>query len=711
LELKYRLPLQQVSVERTPFLTTFDYHANYQPYTIKKGYYISLLLLLFNTTPLFAQNQQLKDSLDLVIAEAITDSAKSKALIKASNALGYNNPKQALNYALQAEELATAIEYDLVTFDALRRIGDCYHVMRDFNNGLKYCHKAMQFAESKNDSLWIGHASNTLGLVYEFMKNHEKALEYYKVAILQFEKAGKQKPLSVTHNNIANTYHFMGENNQSLVHHRIALKMRKEMNDEDGIAWSYNDMGLVLMATNKMDSARSFFESALKAFIPLGDVEGEIIAGDNLGVLEFESGNYHKAIQQLEPVSARAAKLNLLGPLEECYDILHKSAAKLGDTALELKYYKAYIEIRDSIFGEENTRKITQRELTYEFNKQQLADSLEHAQEVEMQGLELKATNLELEAKAKEEKQQKQQKNNVIRISSIVGLFLLTILAIVYRSYQKSKKAKEIISKQKKEVEHQKMEVEEKNKEILDSITYAKRLQEAILPPRKLVKEYLQNSFILYKPKDIVAGDFYWMQTVNDTVLFAAADCTGHGVPGAMVSVVCSNALNRGVKELGISDPGKLLDTARELVVERFALSESEVKDGMDISLCALNTKTNTLKYAGANNPLWIVRNGEVLETKANKQPIGKTDNPEPFNTHTIQLQKEDSLYLFTDGFADQFGGERGKKYKYRPFKQLLIEIQDKSLEEQRDTINTEFETWKGDLEQVDDVCIIGVKI
>ena len=293
-------------------------------------------------------------------------------------------------------------------------------------------------------------------------------------------------------------------------------------------------------------------------------------------------------------------------------------------------------------------------------------------------------------------------------------------------------------------------------------INYAKRIQNAILPPLKLMKEYLPESFILYKPKDVVAGDLYWMESVsfiankervkqsannekiasseslrsynrNDVILFAAADCTGHGVPGAMVSVVCNNALNRTVREYGLTNPAEILNKTREIVVQEFEKSDDDVKDGMDIALCSLKFNISSFKltgpqtvamlqYAGANNPLWIIRpisknlepqtlNFELIEVKPNKQPIGKTDNPLSFTTHEIQLQKGDTIYVFTDGFADQFGGPKGKKLMYKPFKELLLFIQDKTMDEQKIVLEKHFEEWKGSLEQVDDVCIIGVRI
>ncbi|MGV6861412.1 MAG: two-component regulator propeller domain-containing protein [Putridiphycobacter sp.] len=285
---------------------------------------------------------------------------------------------------------------------------------------------------------------------------------------------------------------------------------------------------------------------------------------------------------------------------------------------------------------------------------------------------------------------------------------------------------KEVVELAHQETKKQKEAVEEAHNEIKDSIKYAKRIQNAIMPPLKLFKSYLPKSFILYKPKDVVAGDFYWLEQQDNLILFAAADCTGHGVPGALVSVVCNNGLNRSVREHALTDPGKILDKTRDIVISEFEKSEEEVKDGMDISLCQLDPEKRILKWAGANNPIWLINpnrtqwpEGSIpfknlsggVEIKPNKQPIGKVDNPQPFNTHTLQLDKGDTIYIFSDGYQDQFGGEKGKKFKPANLKKLLLSIQDKPMTQQQDIIEATFMAWKNDLEQVDDVCVIGVKI
>jgi serine phosphatase RsbU (regulator of sigma subunit) len=319
-----------------------------------------------------------------------------------------------------------------------------------------------------------------------------------------------------------------------------------------------------------------------------------------------------------------------------------------------------------------------------------------------------------LNLKESENKRQQEEisKQKFIRNTFIVGLIMTFASALfIFKSLHNNIKQKKILFEKHSEIQLQKHIIEEKQKEIIDSITYAKRLQHAILPPQNFIDQHVPNNFVLYKPKDIVAGDFYWAEKVGDKFFIASADSTGHGVPGAMVSVVCSNALNRTVKEFNLTDTGKILDKARELVLETFEKSSSDVKDGMDISLLCIDRSNKIISWSGANNPLWYIQDNELKEIKADKQPIGKTENPKPFTTQHIEYVENTAFYLFTDGLPDQFGGPNGKKFKYKQFEQLLISIHHLSPTEQSGRIEKAFEDWKGELEQVDDVCVIGIRV
>lgn len=271
------------------------------------------------------------------------------------------------------------------------------------------------------------------------------------------------------------------------------------------------------------------------------------------------------------------------------------------------------------------------------------------------------------------------------------------------------------VVKQKEEIDIQKEQIEEYFLQVTDSIKYAQKIQEAILPPESVVRRLLPDSFILYRPKDIVSGDFYWFGEAEDRVYFAAVDCTGHGVPGAFMSIIGYNQLKQALITTNGGTPAQILDHLNIGVSETLHQKDenSTSKDGMDIAICCLNHKTKKLEYAGAFNPLYLLRNGEIVQTKGDKFPIGSfLDGETPsFTNNKIQLIKGDQLYIFSDGYADQFGGPRGKKMMYKKFRDLLIENGNKDLSVQKDMLRDYLLDWMGDEEQVDDIIVIGVKV
>jgi two-component system, sensor histidine kinase LadS len=265
-----------------------------------------------------------------------------------------------------------------------------------------------------------------------------------------------------------------------------------------------------------------------------------------------------------------------------------------------------------------------------------------------------------------------------------------------------------------KEINLQKEVIEQKNKDITDSINYAKGIQQATLTDTAEFFEIFPDAFVIFRPKDIVSGDFYWFARLNDTFLIAAADCTGHGVPGALMSMIGNSFLNEIVNEKKISVPSEILFELRERVIRILNQQRNEIEknDGMDISLVSIDLKKNMLQFAGAYNPLWIIRGGEFSEIKGSKFPIGKFQGKENenFANHELKLEKGDCVYLFSDGYADQFGGTQGKKFKYQQLKNLLLSISGKSMSEQKDLLNLTLDNWKGVTEQVDDILFIGFK-
>ncbi|MFK8038943.1 MAG: PP2C family protein-serine/threonine phosphatase [Crocinitomicaceae bacterium] len=291
----------------------------------------------------------------------------------------------------------------------------------------------------------------------------------------------------------------------------------------------------------------------------------------------------------------------------------------------------------------------------------------------------------------------------------LISLLVIIVIFLIFIKYTKKVLREEV--QKKRELSEQKRIIEFKNKDIMDSMHYALKIQNKILPSDDDFKHNFRDSFIYYESKDIVAGDFYWMREIDGKIYIAVADCTGHGVPGAILSIICANILDNVVGQMKISDPADILNEVRSQVISYLTKGDFAMNDGMDIALCQVNFKSSELKYSGAYNPIYIVREGELMATKACKQPIGKFDYSKNFTSTTYKIIENDIIYLFTDGYADQFGGPNNKKFKYRNFRELLLSTSNMShLKNQKDKLSRTFTDWKGDNEQIDDVCVIGIK-
>ena len=573
--------------------------------------------------------------------------------------------------------------------------GNRYDVKGTPDSALHYYYKALDIAEKRNDSLNVGYSFMGIGNILSDNKQKEKAKEIYRSSLVYF-KATSEIAMSWIYNNLGSLYLQQDSIDKALVLFKQSLEIKNKHGDWYGILFTNNNIGAILLERkNQPIKALEYFMKSLD----VGKKEG--VEKEQIGLSYLKVGsayNYMKkyplALSYQDSSLQIAEELNSLGMIARNYLLQSKIYKGMKNYSKANESLSNYVLYNDSLLSEQSLQQINQLEAQYQNEKK-----------------ELEISNLEKDKKTQQAEIKQQEAENLLYLTGL-GLAIILIVFVSIAFFQK-RKANILIQKQKDEIEIQKEIVEEKNSEILDSITYAKRIQNSILPPQKIVKEYLQNSFILYKPKDIVAGDFYWMEQKEGKVLFAAADCTGHGVPGAMVSVICHNALNKAVQEFKLSAPADILNKVEQLVKESFSDLDENVNDGMDIALCSLNYSSKELQYAGANNPLWLIRNNtkEIEITRADKQGIGGVRDKKSFTNHTIQLQNGDSLYIFSDGFADQFGGPKGKKIMRKNFKQMIIDNVEKSAHEQKDILNQSFENWKGELEQIDDVCIIGVRI
>ncbi len=578
-------------------------------------------------------------------------------------------------------------------------LGDVYRVQNNYPKALEYFNRGLAIAKKNKNKTQIAFCLSCIGDIYSTQNDYTKALSQYEEAGKIAREMGLKLQECQSLSSIGMTYYLLDKNEDALYNFDKTIKLAEEIGNKDKMAFAYSIMGDIYSKSGKPEKAIECFNKTIAIATETGNKAQLANTYNQLGDYYFNLKRYGEAKQVAEKGLIYARETQTPEGIKTSANILANVYETQNNASQALKMLRLFITMKDSTRNEENVKKLAAIE--YQAKEQGL----------KAEQLAREETNKALQAQKDEEL--KRQKT--IRYAFTIGFGLVLILVVVvFRNLQQNKKKNRIITAQKKEVEHQKELVDEKNKEITDSITYAKRLQEAILPPIKLVQEVFPESFILYIPKDIIAGDFYWMEHSGDFTFIAAADSTGHGVPGAMVSVVCSNALNRAIKEFKLTEPGLVLDKARELVLETFAKSEGDVKDGMDISLLCINRKKKSITWAGANNPLWYISPGhenELAEIKANKQPIGKVDNPLPFTTHSLPYEPGKIIYLITDGYADQFGGDKGKKFKYKQLEDLILANQNKSLSEQKIVLEETFNVWKKSYEQVDDVTLLGVKI
>ncbi len=670
-----------------------------------------------------AKSQGKLDSLINAIDVNVTDTNQVNLLLTISGEIGYNDAFQALEYAEKALKIANELSNSDKQFYALIQMSNCYHILGDYNNGIEYGLKGLKIAEETNNPAKIGRAHNVLGLTYRIMGDHEKSMDYF---IKAYELASKTKNLirqATIANNIGNEYFYLEEYEKSLEYHNKALDIRIGLNDTAGIAASYNDMGIVYLITKQYKTADSLLVMALPMKEDVKDIEGISLVCGNLGILRYEQKRYPDAIKLLTRSLKIAEEINATGIVLENYQFLYKTYEKMGNTSKSFSFYKEYNNLKDSLKNEDNARSFTQKEMKFEYAKKFMADSLKNDQEKTL---------------VQEQNKREMQKQKFFTTGGVIGVVLLLFIALIlFVSNKKTKEKNKIIASQKNQVEKQKDVLEEQHQEITDSITYAKRIQSALLTEDAEWDKISEEHFILFKPKDVVSGDFFWAyhDVESNLSVWVAADCTGHGVPGAFMSMLGIGFFNEIIVENNIIQTAEILDQLRKKIIN--ALEQKNVdtqqKDGMDLAICVWDKNKDTLEFSGANNPLWLLRDAKhiseeqkvdaktlfneektnaIIEYRGDKMPVGiYSEEQKPFTSVKIELKKDDIIYTFSDGYPDQFGGEKGKKLKYKPFKELLLLSASLPLFEQREILDKRFLEWKGDLEQIDDVCIIGVKV
>ena len=617
--------------------------------------------------------------------------------------------------------------------------------------------QGLKIAEKINYKKGIAGAYNLLGISYRLEGNYPKALEAFLNSLKLITELGNQANMAVLYNNIGSIYYIQKDFDKALKYFEDALKINVDAGAKRTISNTRNNIGLIYTSENKRRMALDEFFKSLATLKELGDTSDEANTLNNIGLVYHDSGDYKSAlyyINQALVIAKHDEDKNAISDMENniaiiytkekdyknALDYAQKSLAiakeiqaldevsatektlsdiysELGDGANALKHYKEYITFRDSIFNQENTKKTVRAEMNFDFEKKQAA--------------------IKADQDKKDALQQEQARKQELIIYFISGILLIVFAFAIfaYRSYLQKQKANSELDSRNNEIEKAYHIIEEKNREITDSINYAKRIQSAMLPSVEVIQKFVPQSFILFKPKDIVSGDFYFFTRngkQSEFIYLAAADCTGHGVPGAFMSMIGSEKLHDAVQQS--TNTGQVLEKLNKGIKTSLHQSTytNSSRDGMDIALVAIKASLPSiggysgvnqitplgdggaaLQFSSANRPMWIIRKdaAAIEEVKPTKKAIGGfTEEDATFDTQEIKLNAGDTFYIFSDGYADQFGGSEGKKLTTKKLRELLLSLQHLSMPHQQKELDKFITDWKGEKEQLDDILMIGVR-
>ena len=574
-------------------------------------------------------------------------------------------------------------------------IGVAHWSLGDYVGAQQSYLEALKILEQLKDTDGVATVELNLGILSWSQEKYKEALGFYERSLKVQREMGDKRGEANAYSNMANTYHSLKDYEKAMDYNVKALKLRIELNDSTDIANSYTNIANVFSAKKEYEKAGDYEKKALLIKRRLGDKNGQAFVLLNMGEHLVELNRPKEALALMDSALVYAIETNDLELQKNVYDGLCDAYAKSGNSEMGLKYYKLFIKVKDSLMNEKNIQKMTEAQMNYEFDKKQREEQLIQKQKDEL-------------AQAESKRQ------SMIRNFFIAGFVLVLLAAVmILRSLSQTKKANQIIASQKKEVELQKEIVDLKNKDMTDSINYAQKIQDAVFPDKEIKYRLFPDAFVYFRPRDIVSGDFYWFAKKNGKRFIAAVDCTGHGVPGAFMSIIGNHLLNEIVLGKGILQPAEILNHLHQGV--KAALKQDEQKkqaDGMDIALCCLDESGN-VEFAGAHRPMYLISDGTLKEIKADKFPIGGADAREDkkFTNHILNLKKGNVIYISSDGFADQFGGSTGKKLMSKNFKELLLANSNLTMPEQEKILDDTFMKWKGNREQVDDILVIGVRI
>lgn len=695
------------------------------------------LIKTYNRLGLFYRRTDLNDSslhyynLALNKATVIDDSA---GLAEANYGLGMvmaqlGNYSKALEHYSNSLVIRQKLNDKAGIASIYNSMGILFWEQGAYSTATNFFFKALPLRLETKDRQGEAFLLNNIGLIFRDVAQYEKSLDYlrrsWKIKIEINDKRG----ISNSVMNIGSVYLLLGQIDSALLYFEKALALKQTLLDRGGVANVYRFLGEAYMKIKVYDKAQLYLTKAIDGYTKLDEPRGVVESKHDYALLLFQMGNSIKAFALVNEVLEQAKKLGMMHMVAQSYKALYQFNLAKNNCPDALQYYQKYIAVKDSIAGTEKMKQILAAQLQVEYEN------------IVRQHLERFNEQLNLVDS------QKQSRTRLLVLVAIAFVLLLALsLGLLYTMYKRKQALIEVesqrisvetkqreLQEQRDEIERQKNLVVYQRDKIIniltdlgESIEYARKIQQAVFPTDTLLSQYFRDFFVLYLPKETVGGDFYWVGNCSGRIGFAVADCTGHGVPGGFMSMLGISMLNNLVANTPTSSPGLLLGKLRDNVITalRQGGHEDDSLDGMDIALCSFDRDTHTLIYSGANMPIIISTNSHVpkderivqigeglVEFRPDRMPIAYYERMERFNEFSLKLEPNDTIYLFSDGFADQFGGKPSKKFGYKSFRSLILSIKHLPLDEQKITLYKTLEKWKGEEEaQTDDILIMAVK-
>ena len=686
-------------------------------YSLVVNHYLKSILVFFLicSSSFLHANKTKVDSLTRLLIQTESDTAKARLLNELAYTYRNTSADTSRLYAKRAIELARGNGDSLIMATSYNHFGVIFKNLGNYAASIENHLKALRIREAKQNEFGMVQSYNNLGVAYMYQNMNAKCLDYFKKSYQLLSEMDNKKGLSSVIGNIGIVYYNMLDYDEAERFYLKAVEINKELKNEESLGYTYNNLGVLYDQIELYDKALDYYNKALKIEKKEEDRYGITSAISNIAGIYFMQEKIDSAIYYAEQALSIAREIGSKHDMKQLYWSLSNYYEASDDYEQAVIYFNAYSNMKDSLLGDDRTRQIAEMDVIYKNDKKQ--------------------HEIALLAQKNQLNQVKLKNDSIVNYAIMAGIGTLIIAVILIIIGAKNKnKANNILKINSIEIANQTKVLEEKNKDIMDSINYAKRLQDSVLPGAASLQEIFPESMLFFAPRDVVSGDFYWIYKQGKRVLFAVADCANQGVPGAMISVVGYNALNKCVREFKLEEPAQILNKLSELVSDFFGT--------IDIALCSYDSDKLELKYAGVNHPLWVIteegssyasydssiegqdsrnvssngtmaesRKINVTEYKPDSHPIGEYDSGKSYANHVIQLQKNDLIYIFTDGFYAQFGGSKGKKLSIKGFKDLLFDVSDKPMKDQHKELSSYLKGWKQGHLQVDDICVLGIRV